>query len=139
MTFNDFASWLLRSRLNWMMGADTMLIRVTGRKTGRELSLPVNFHRDGAELWVISSRNRTWWRNLKENPRARVWIAGREMSACAELVLDEPAVVERLSKLCTEKKWLAKALHIGLDEGGVPQLADLQREARERMFVHLRN
>ncbi|MFL7868219.1 MAG: nitroreductase/quinone reductase family protein, partial [Anaerolineales bacterium] len=64
MTGNDFVKFFLRTPLYVFMG-DTMLITVTGRKTGKKYTTPVGFYRDGDSLWIISSRDRTWWRNLQ--------------------------------------------------------------------------
>ncbi len=85
------------------MGGSAMLIQVTGRKSGRLVQLPVNFHRRGSDLWVLSSRERVWWRNLRENPAATLWISGQQVAARAELVLDETAVQYGLDWLCTSK------------------------------------
>ena len=138
MTFNDVAAGLLRSRLYWLMGNASLLIQVTGRKSGRVIELPVNFHKQGSDLWIISSRDRVWWRNLTENPRVKVWIGGREMAADTELVLDENAVLERLGRLCVEKSWMAKWLNISVDAQKRPLPEELQRVAHERLFVRLR-
>jgi deazaflavin-dependent oxidoreductase (nitroreductase family) len=137
MKINDLVAWLLRSPLHRLMGKSTLLIQVTGRKTGRMVRLPVNFQREGSELWVISSRERVWWRNLKENPLAVLWIGGRQSAARAELVLDESAVSERLARLCAQEKWMARVLHVRLDAKSNPLPEDLNRLAHERLFVRL--
>ncbi|MBK6434209.1 nitroreductase/quinone reductase family protein [Candidatus Amarolinea dominans] len=64
MNGNSFIAWLLRSPLNSLLSSNTLLITMTGRKTGLLITTPVNYVRDGDRLWVISSRDRTWWRNL---------------------------------------------------------------------------
>lgn len=63
MTGNNFVKFFLRTPLYVFMG-DTMLITVTGLKTGVKYTTPVGFYRDGDTLWIISSRDRTWWRNV---------------------------------------------------------------------------
>lgn len=63
MTGNDFVKFFLRTPLHVFMG-DLMIITVTGRKTGKKYSTPVGFYREHGILWVLTSRNRTWWRNL---------------------------------------------------------------------------
>jgi len=54
MTGNDFVTFFLRTPLRVFMG-NTMLITVTGCKTGKKYSTPVGFYREGNILWVISS------------------------------------------------------------------------------------
>ena len=52
MTGNDFVRFFLRTPLYVFMG-NTMLITVTGRKTGKKYTTPVVFYRDGDTLWII--------------------------------------------------------------------------------------
>jgi deazaflavin-dependent oxidoreductase (nitroreductase family) len=72
MTRNDFVTFILRTPLHVFLG-NTMLITVTGRKTGQKYSTPVGFYREGDTLWVISSRDRTWWRNVKNGANVSLW------------------------------------------------------------------
>lgn len=135
MNFNDLVSWLLRSRWHVILSSSLMLVQVTGRKTGRLVRLPVNYHTEGDELWVISSRDRVWWRNLQADPLAVLWLRGEQVSARGELVLDEGLVAARLSKLCKDDAGLARALSIRLDETKTPLVEDLHGVALQRMFV----
>ena len=135
MNFNDVIAWLLHSPWHRIMSSSLMLVEVTGRKTGRPVRLPVNYHSDIAELWVLSSRNRIWWRNLQDNPLAHLWLRGQPVTARGTVVLDEELVAARLSKLCAADARLARALNIHLDEQKTPLVEDLQRTARQRMFV----
>jgi len=137
MNFNDVASRILRSPFYWMMGSSTILIQVTGRKSGREIRLPVNFQRRQSELLVISSRNRTWWKNLEVNPRVLIWISGKQVSVQAVLVLDEADVRAQLVEVCEMQPWLARRLGVQFDAKNSPLEADLDRVALERLFVKI--
>ena len=64
MNGNDFVKLMLESPLQVLMG-NTMLITLSGRKTGRKISLPVNYYQDLDALWVLTSRSRTWWRSAR--------------------------------------------------------------------------
>ena len=68
MTGNDFITFFLRTPLHIFLG-NTMLITVTGRKTGKKYSTPVGFYQEDDCLWIITSRNRTWWRHLTNGAR----------------------------------------------------------------------
>ena len=138
MKFNDVVAWILRSPFHWLMGKETLLISVTGRKSGQAVTLPVNFSREADELWVISSRDRVWWRNLKSNDTATLWLNGKSVRARAQVVLDETAVGDRLTRLIAAKKWFANALHIRLGEKNLPNADDLRRVSQERLFVRLK-
>ncbi len=135
MKANDFVALALRSPLHAIMG-DTALVTVTGRKTGRKISLPVNYYRDGDDLWVLSSRDRTWWRNLCQGAQVAVRLHGNDRSGFAEVILDEAMVRDQLGEYV--RRLPAAARHIGLRiEGGVPNYDDLASIAKERLFVHI--
>jgi deazaflavin-dependent oxidoreductase (nitroreductase family) len=138
MRFNDFAAWILRSPCHWLMGKSTLLITVTGRKSGQPVTLPVNFYRCPEGLYIISSRDRSWWRNLKSNPHATIWLGGQQRTAQAELLLDEAMVAGQLVKIIVGERWLARALKIRLDEHQEPNVVDLQKTVQERLLVRLK-
>jgi len=91
MKANDFVKLILRSPLHGLVG-NTMLITVAGRKSGKSITAPVNYCRNGNTLWVLSTRTRKWWRNITPGSRVQVRLHGRDLSGTAEVLLDESAV-----------------------------------------------
>ena len=84
---NGFVALMLRSPLTrWTMGA-TALITVTGRKTGRTYTTPVNYLLRGQDAYIISRPERTWWRNLRQGGRAILLGRGRERTGTGEILL----------------------------------------------------
>ena len=75
MNGNNFMIWILRSPFHGLLSKGMRLIMVTGCKSGRKYATPVEYFREDEQLWVMTSRNRTWWRNLRGRYRA-----GREGS-----------------------------------------------------------
>ncbi len=135
MNANDFVIFALRSPLHVIMG-DTMLLTVTGRKTGRKINVPVNYYQDGDSLWVLSSRDRTWWRNLAHGGEVGVRLHGRDFKASGDVVLDEQTVSARLVQYV--KHLPSSAHYFGLRiENGVPNCDDLARLSKERLFVRI--
>ena len=63
-----------------MFSKSILLITVTGRKSGKKYTTPVNYLRRGDELTIISLHTRTWWRNLR---------GGREVT----IISDEIVVI----------------------------------------------
>jgi len=133
MKGNDFVTRVLRSPLHALLG-HAMLITVRGRKTGREISLPVNYYREGDTLWIISSRSRKWWRNIAPGSPVRLHLHGRDIQGMAELVLDRSAVAAQAAAYVRRSPLSARALGIRL-EGGVPNVADIQRVAGQHLFI----
>jgi deazaflavin-dependent oxidoreductase (nitroreductase family) len=135
MTGNDFVTFLLRTPLHVFLG-NTMLITVTGCKTGKKYSTPVGFYREGDALWVLSSRDRTWWRNLKQRPDVCLLLKGKTVHASGEAELDEKAVEERMLDYVGHMPLAAKSLGIRM-ENNIPNAEDVRRAAGERLFVKI--
>jgi deazaflavin-dependent oxidoreductase (nitroreductase family) len=132
---NDVVAFALKSPMHVMMG-DTMLLTVTGRKTGRKIAVPVNCYRDGNALWVISSRDRTWWRNLVQGAEVDVRLHGRDLKGYGELILDESAVAAQIGEYIQHIP--SSARYIGLlMENGVPNGEVVARLAKEKLFVRI--
>jgi hypothetical protein len=85
-------------------------------------------------LWVITSRHRTWWRNVGAGAPVELRLHGHDLKAFAESVLDEPAVAARLVAYLRRVPTSARPLGVRMEKG-VPDAADLARLARERLFV----
>lgn len=68
----------------------TMLLTVTGRKSGSPRTVPLIYLQDGERMVIAaayagSDSNPAWWLNLKENPEAVVRIRNRDLPVHAEL------------------------------------------------------
>ncbi|MDV3135977.1 nitroreductase/quinone reductase family protein [Mycobacterium sp. 29Ha] len=62
----------------------TMLLTVTGRKSGKPRTVPVIYIKDGdrfviAAAYSGSDTDPAWWLNLRANPRAEVQVMGSTM------------------------------------------------------------
>ena len=135
MTGNDFVTFMLRTPFNVFLG-NTMLITVTGGKTGKKYSTPVGFYRDGDWLWVLTRRDRTWWRNVKGGAEVSLLIKGKTLPARAEAKLNETDVEAQLCEYIRQIPMAAKSLGIRV-ENKRPNLDDVARVARDRLFVKI--
>ena len=135
MTGNDFIAFLLRTPLHVVMG-NTMLITVTGCKTGNKYSTPVGFFRAGDVLWVMTRRDRTWWRNLTQGADVTLLLRGKDFSAFAKAQLDEKAVEECMLDYVRRIPLAAKSLGIRM-ENKIPNEEDVRRTAEDRLFVRI--
>ena len=137
MWYDAFTAWLLRSPFHGALSKGTLLITVTGKKSGKRYSTPVNYLRDGNILWVTSRRERTWWRNLKGGAPVRVLLAGRDLTASGEAIVAEKDVAESLDAYFQKAPQYAKYFKVGLDPNGQPAASDLRRAAREHVVVRI--
>lgn len=72
-----------------MAGGPVLLLTTTGRKSGREHTVPLFYLNDGEDMAVVASNGGTashpaWWLNLKANPEATVEVGNREVRVRAE-------------------------------------------------------
>ena len=136
MTGNDFVTLFLRTPLRLFLG-NTMLITVTGRKTGKRYSTPVNYYREGDLLWVISNRDRTWWRNVKNGADVWLLLNGKNVNAFAQAELNETDVEKRLIEYIHQIPMAAKPMGIRM-EYKMPNAEDVARVARDRLFIRIK-
>jgi deazaflavin-dependent oxidoreductase (nitroreductase family) len=137
MDGNSFISWVLRSPLHRLLSGGMLLITVTGCKTGKKYTLPVGYYREGDSLWVISSRDRTWWLNVKQGAQVNIRLQGKEVNGFAEAILDEGSVAARVGEYLRHVPMAARPLGVRM-EGGVANPEDAMRLAKERLFVRIR-
>ena len=137
MTGNRFMAWLLSSPFHAILSQGMMLITVTGRKTGRKYTTPVGYYREEDDLWVLTSRNRTWWRNLKGGARVELLFMRGPIKAFAEPELDQQTVEEHLYEYLRQIPQAAKSMGIHVRDGQA-NAEDIERVASERLFVKIR-
>ena len=80
---NPVVRAILRSRLHVLISRRVALLEYRGRRSGRRLTVPVNYRRDGDELRLVSSPGRVWWRNLRGGAPVRVLVRGAWHDATA--------------------------------------------------------
>ena len=72
------------------LGQSSLLLSVTGRKSGLIRTTPLVYFEDGGNYVVIGSdgaarRDPQWWKNLQENPQATVRVGRNKFSVQASL------------------------------------------------------
>ena len=126
---------LLRSRLHTLVSQNSLLITLTGCKTGRDYSLPVNYLQDGDTLYIISKRSRTWWRNLRGGKPVRVWLRGRQVDGTGLTDEKYATVLETLKNLFQNHPENSRYFGVCLESNNQPYGQDLGRLAQERVLV----
>jgi deazaflavin-dependent oxidoreductase (nitroreductase family) len=66
----------------------TLLLTTTGRKSGRELTLPLIFGKSGSDFVVVASKggapeHPAWYLNLEANPKVHVQVKADKFTAQA--------------------------------------------------------
>ena len=80
----------------------TLLLTTTGRKSGRQLTMPLIYGKDGDRYVIVASKggapqHPAWYLNLQHNPRVDVQVIRDKFPALARTVTGEER--ERLWKM----------------------------------------
>jgi deazaflavin-dependent oxidoreductase (nitroreductase family) len=75
-------------------------LTVTGRKSGREISIPVWFVREGEKLYLVpvNGSDSDWYKNVLKVPTIRLAAEGAQLTAGATPITDPVDVSEILDK-----------------------------------------
>lgn len=85
---NPLVARLLRSPLHPLASRGLLLLRVTGRRTGRRYWIPVGYQRADGTVTVLVSHaaRKQWWRNYREPGPVALVLGGRTVHGRASLV-----------------------------------------------------
>ena len=127
LVVNRVLSWVLSSpRRASRVGEQLLLLHLTGRKTGRQIDVPVAFRNasDGRLLVLTSSG---WRVNLRGRRDVEVTLRGHRSPAVAELVEDGDAVAPVLRALISEQGYAKAGRRMGIriNVDRVPTLEEL--------------
>jgi len=137
MWINSIMAWLLKSPLHSLVSKNMLLITVTGRKSGKLISTPTAYLREGNTLWLVSNRTSKWWRNLRGGANATVVLSGKSILGHGSVIEDEHAVAQRLFENFKKDARGAKFSQVRVDENGVPSLEDCERTAQKMLAVKI--
>jgi hypothetical protein len=122
------------------IGEHLLLLHVTGRKTGRELTIPVG-HRPGPDGGRIVLTGAPWRVNVRDREQVEVTYRGERRPARAQLVEDPTTVAQVYRELIAEighdKAGRQMGLRINVDR--VPTLEELEEAVRRDTLavIHL--
>ena len=77
-----------------------LTISVTGRKSGRTISLPIWFAWDNGKLYLlpVKGSDTQWYRNVLKNPSMRIDVQGTGVKVTAVPITDAPQVKSVIEK-----------------------------------------
>lgn len=97
--------WLYRARLGLLFGSRMLLLEHTGRKSGsrRYVVLEV-IDRPEKDCYIVVSgfgKHSQWFRNLRADPRARVWVRHHGPADAVARILDPDETAAALQSYVT--------------------------------------
>jgi len=119
------------------MGRLAITLYLLRHKSGRKYSLPVNYVRDGDLLYITSSRDRRWWRNLRGGAPVTVRLRRRNILAEGIVIEECGGVMENLKRFFQIGPQFANYFNVRLDANGKPDEKDISRLAQERVMIKI--
>jgi hypothetical protein len=125
---NGLVLAVLRSRAHRLASGMVLELRYTGRRTGREYVLPVQYAATGERLVLRPQAvgRSTWWRNFHSPAPVTVRLTGRIRRGTAKLVAVDEPVWEQAHELY-RSRWRRSSrgapgplVVISLDPGSAP-------------------
>jgi hypothetical protein len=127
---NPAVKFLLGTPLGGSMRRQMMVLNFTGRKSGRQYSLPVSAHRLDDDLYALASAG--WTANFRDGANAEVLWDGKKTTMRGELIRD-PATVAGLSRRAAESYGAKKAqrmMGLKFRDNRVPTLEEFTEAAQ---------
>ena len=140
MWYDGIIKGILQSPIHSIVSSGIMLLKYTGRKSGRRYSVPISYTPDEENdlLWTVSLRKRTWWRNLRANTPVTLRFKGQDRLASADVLETPEDVREGLNELITLAPIYARYLDIDLDADGNPVAEMLEKAIEKRIVVRFK-
>jgi hypothetical protein len=134
---NQFMIAFIKSPLGGLFGKGLAVITLKGRKTGRDLSVPINLIEDKDFYTIISLRERTWWRNLRGGAPAQILIKRKNLTLQGSVSESPDEVKQGLTQFFTNHANMAKYFKVNFNPDGSLNESDLEKAATERVVIKL--
>ena len=127
---NPAVKFLLGTPLGGGIRKQMMVLNFTGRKSGRQFSVPVSAHRIDNALYALASAG--WTANFRDGANAEVLWDGKKTTMRGELIRD-PAAVADLSHRAAESYGAKKAqrmMGLKFRDNRVPSIEEFTEAAQ---------
>jgi hypothetical protein len=131
---------LLRSPLHGITSHNIGIVHFTGRKSGRKLSTPLSYTREGNIVRLLSNQSTRWWLNFRgEGVKVEMEIARQRYPGTAVLLEgDSEALREGVRRFIRALPRDAKVYGLKLAADGEVDEASLATIAAQLILVEIR-
>ena len=133
--YNPIVILLLHSPFHSLLDKSTIVITVTGRKSGKTYTMPVSYMRDGDILMMISRREHNWWKNFRGGIQVMLCLQGRTLKASGEVITDTETVANKLLLYLRQLPGYQRLMHMKLAEDGQPEDPEAFQQFTESMVI----
>lgn len=118
---NPLMRRLLDSRLAGPMGKNLLLLRYRGRKSGRTITTPVGYVRDGDRVVIVTSPTYRWWPNFVGGAEAELRLPEGWRRGLVEVLMpDDPRYDETVAlQVAKRGPGMLRGFGLELDDDGL--------------------
>jgi hypothetical protein len=121
------------------MSGEIVLLKFTGRKSGRELSTPVSYRIVDGSIHCFTDKVNQWWRNLDNVASIELILKGKVRAGKPTVVSKDSAVIAKaFGDFLTALPRSASFSDVRLDKEKKPNRDDVERAAKELVFVEIK-
>ena len=136
---NPIMRGLLRSPLHRVTSHNIGIVHFTGRKSGRKLSTPLSYTREGNIVHLLSNQSTRWWVNFRgDGVKVEMEIARKRYPGTARLLEgDSEALREGVRRFIRALPRDAKVYGLKLDANGEVVDTSLDAVADQLILVEI--
>ncbi|NKQ34053.1 MAG: nitroreductase family deazaflavin-dependent oxidoreductase [Chloroflexi bacterium] len=138
--FNKIVKGLLHSPLHGLMSKNTLLLIITGRKSGQQYVIPVSYVQTDEQTILCSTlRSHGWWKNLRGGADITLRLRGQDRPARATAIYkDKAAIAAGITAILEHVPRDAKYYDVRLDDEKRPYPEDITRIAQLRVLIEIK-
>jgi hypothetical protein len=125
---------ILRSPLHGLLSGGLAILSFRGRKSGKQFSTPVAYHRLDEKSILVMTRS-PWWKNLRNGESVKLRLQGRDYQAHPEVIEDNSVVWDYISLFLKEHN-NPRRVGIMLSEDATPE--EIRKEASDLLAIRFR-
>ena len=135
---NPLVRRLLDSRFAGPMGKNLLLLRYRGRKSGRAITTPVGYVRDGDRVVMVTSPSYGWWPNFAGGAEAELRLPEGWRRGLVEVVMPDDPRYDETVAFQVKKRGAGMLRGFGLDVDDQGRLGpDAKATATEKAHLVL--
>jgi hypothetical protein len=136
---NPIVKTILKSPLHSIMSGDIVLLKFTGRKSGRELSTPVSYRVVDDSIHCFTDKVNQWWRNLDNVESIELVLKGKALTGKPTVVSKNSEVISKaFGDFLTALPRSASFSDVRLDKEKKPNQDDVERAAKALVFIEIK-
>jgi hypothetical protein len=136
---NPIVKMLLNSPLHFIMSGNIVLLKFTGRKSGRALSTPVSYRIVDGSVHCFTDYVNQWWRNLQDVESVELLLKGKNLIGKPIVVSkDQVVIAQAFGDFLTALPRSASFSDVRLDKDKIPNQQDIERAAKALVFIEIK-